>query len=335
MADPARPPRPKRPRVIVTRRLPDPVTARMGELFDLVPNDDDHRFSQEEMAAAMADCDVLVPTVTDVIDSEMIAACGERLRLISNYGAGVNHIDLRAARAQRITVTNTPGVLTEDTADMTMALILSVPRRLAEGEKLVRSGNWTGWSPCAMLGHRIGGKRLGIVGMGRIGQAVAARARAFGLSIHYHNRRRLPAVLEGQLAATWHHDLDAMLREIDILTIHTPLNADSNNLIDRRRIGLLQSHVYLINASRGGIVDETAMIEALEGGRLAGAGLDVWQFEPEINPRLLALPNVVMTPHMGSATMEGRVASGEKVIANIRAWADGHRPPDQVLEGWT
>ncbi|WP_315765100.1 D-glycerate dehydrogenase [Sphingomonas sp. Y38-1Y] len=334
MADPTRLSRPRRPRVIVTRQLPEPVIARMDELFELVPNRDDHALSREQLAAAMADCDVLVPGVTDHLDAELIRAAPNRLRLLANYGAGVNHIDLKAARARGIVVTNTPGVLTEDTADMTMALILSVPRRLAEGEKLVRSGAWTGWSPCAMLGHRIGGKALGIVGMGRIGQAVAVRARAFGLSIHYHNRRRLPAVVEEALGATWHADLDEMLGAIDILTIHTPRNAESENLIDRRRIGLLGPHVYLINASRGGIVDEEAMVEALEAGRLAGAGLDVWHYEPAIDPRLLALHNVVMTPHMGSATMEGRVASGEKVIANIRAWADGHRPPDQVLEGW-
>jgi glyoxylate reductase len=277
---------------------------------------------------------VLVPTVTDAIDAAIIAAAGPRLKLIANFGAGVNHIDLKAARARGIIVTNTPGVLTEDTADMTMALILSVPRRLAEGEKLVRSGEWHGWSPGGMLGHRIGGKALGIVGMGRIGQAVAARARAFGLAIHYHNRHRLPAVPEARLAATFHADLDAMLTAVDIVTIHTPLNADSRLLLDARRIGLMRPHVYLINASRGGIVDEDALVDALEGGRLAGAGLDVWEHEPRIDPRLLALPNVVMTPHMGSATYEGRLASGEKVIQNIRMWADGHRPPDQVLEGW-
>ena len=246
----------------------------------------------------------------------------------------MNHIDLKAARARGIMVTNTPGVLTEDTADMTMALIVSVPRRLAEGEKLVRAGEWKGWSPGGMLGHRIGGKALGIVGMGRIGQAVARRARAFGLSIHYHNRLRLPKVVEAELQAQWHPNLDEMLGAIDILTMHTPLNADSANLIDARRIALLRPHVYLINASRGGIVDEDAMIAALEAGRLAGAGLDVWTHEPVIDPRLLALPNVVMTPHMGSATFEGRLATGEKVITNIRMWADGHRPPDQVLEGW-
>ncbi|BCI72578.1 D-glycerate dehydrogenase [Sphingomonas paucimobilis] len=322
------------PRVVVTRELPDPIMERMAALFDTHLNRTDEKWSQAQLAEAMATCDVLVPTVTDSIDAGLIAGAGPRLKLIANFGAGVNHIDLKAARARGIIVTNTPGVLTEDTADMTMALILSVPRRLAEGEKLVRSGAWKGWSPGGMLGHRIGGKALGIVGMGRIGQAVARRARAFGLSIHYHNRRRLPLSIEAELNAQWYPDLDAMLGAVDIVSIHTPLNADSHDLIDRRRIGLMRAHVYLINASRGGIVDEDAMVDALEAGRLAGAGLDVWRHEPQIDPRLLALPNVVLTPHMGSATLEGRVASGEKVIANIRSWADGHRPPDQVLEGW-
>ncbi|WP_254606315.1 2-hydroxyacid dehydrogenase [Sphingomonas bacterium] len=323
-----------RPRVIVTRELPDAVMDRMEALFDTATNRSDTPMDRAGLATAMRHADVLVPAVTDDVDAGLIAGAGERLGLIANFGAGVNHIDLKAARARRIIVTNTPGVLTQDTADLTLALILSVPRRLAEGEKLVRSGAWTGWSPGGMLGYRIGGKALGIVGMGRIGQAVARRARAFGLSIHYHNRHRLPEMVEAELGARWHPDLDAMLGAIDILTLHTPRNADSEGLIDARRIALLRPHVYLINASRGGIVDEEAMVVALEGGRLAGAGLDVWRHEPAIDPRLLALPNVVMTPHMGSATMEGRVASGERVISNIRAWADGLRPPDQVLEGW-
>ena len=322
------------PKVVVTRELPDAIIDRMEALFDTTSNRTDHALTRDELTAAVADCDVLVPTVTDVVDAELIGAAGPRLKLIANFGAGVNHIDLKAARARGIPVTNTPGVLTEDTADMTMALILSVLRRLAEGEKLVRSGEWRGWSPGGMLGHRIGGKALGIVGMGRIGQAVARRARAFGLSIHYHNRHRLPKVAEAEFGAQWHPNLDEMLGAIDILTIHTPLNADSRDLIDAHRIALLRPHVFLINASRGGIVDEDAMVEALEAKRLAGAGLDVWRHEPAIDPRLLALPNVVMTPHMGSATYEGRIATGEKVIANIRMWADGHRPPDQVLEGW-
>ncbi len=322
------------PRVVITRELPDVVMDRLELLFDTANNRSDEAFDRDRLARAVADCDVLVPAVTDAIDAALIAGAGERLRLIANFGAGVNHIDLAAARARGIIVTNTPGVLTEDTADMTVALILSVPRRLAEGEKLVRSGEWRGWSPGGMLGRRIGGKTLGIVGMGRIGQAVARRARAFGLAVRYHNRHRLPAAIEAELGATWHDDLDSMLVAADIVTIHTPLNADSRDLIDARRIALMRPHVYLINASRGGIVDEEALVEALEAGRLAGAGLDVWRHEPRIDPRLLALPNVVMTPHMGSATYEGRVASGEKVIQNIRMWADGHRPPDQVLEGW-
>lgn len=326
--------RPARPRVIVTRALPQASEQRMRELFDVRLNPGDAPMDRAALAAAMADCDVFVPTVTDTIDAALIEGAGERLKLIASYGAGVNHIDLKAARARGIVVTNTPGVLTEDTADMTMALIVSVPRRLAEGEKLVRSGEWTGWSPCAMLGHRIGGKALGIVGMGRIGQAVARRARAFGLSIHYHNRHRLPKVVEAEFGAQWHPNLDEMLGAVDILTLHTPRNADSENLIDARRIGLLGRHAFVINTSRGGILDEEALVEALEAGRLAGAGLDVWKHEPAIDPRLLALPNVVMLPHMGSATYEGREAMGDKVIANIRIWSDGHRPPDQVLEGW-
>lgn len=329
-----RPPAPRAPRVIVTRELTDSIMTRLEDLFDTANNRGDTPMTRAQLAAAMADCDVLVPTVTDEIDAALIEGAGDRLRLIANYGAGVNHIALKAARARGIIVTNTPGVLTEDTADMAMALIVSVPRRLAEGEKLVRSGEWHGWSPGGMLGRRIGGKALGIVGMGRIGQAVARRARAFGLSIHYHNRRRLPAVVEAELGATFHADLDDLLGLADIVTIHTPLNTDSCDLIDARRIGLMRPHVYLINTSRGGIVDEVALVDALEAGRLAGAGLDVWEHEPRIDPRLLALPNVVMTPHMGSATLEGRQASGERVIQNIRMWADGHRPPDQVLDGW-
>ncbi|MBA4040632.1 MAG: D-glycerate dehydrogenase [Sphingobium sp.] len=327
-------PRVPNPKVVVTRELSDDVMARMEQLFDASLNRDDTPYSRERLAAAVQDCDVLVPTVTDDIDAALIDSAGERLKLIANFGAGVNHIDLKACRRRGIIVTNTPGVLTEDTADMTMALIVSVPRRLAEGEKLVRSGQWKGWSPGGMLGHRIGGKALGIIGMGRIGQAVARRARAFGLSIHYHNRHRLPKVVEAELGAQWHPNLDEMLGNIDILTLHTPRNADSENLLSAERIALLRAHVYVINTSRGGIVDEAALTDALESGRLAGAGLDVWRHEPQIDPRLLALPNVVMTPHMGSATFEGRMASGEKVITNIRVWADGHRPPDQVLEGW-
>jgi glyoxylate reductase len=276
----------------------------------------------------------LVPSLADQIDADVVAAGQGRLSMIANFGNGVDHIDLRAARATGIIVTNTPGVLTEDTADMTMALILSVPRRLAEGEKLIRSGQWQGWTPGSMLGHRINGKRLGVIGMGRIGQAVARRARAFDLTISYHNRRRLPAVLEDELGAIYEPDLDGLLRDSDIVSIHCPHTPETENLIDARRIALLPSHSYLINTARGEIIAEAALIDALEDGRIAGAGLDVFAAEPMIDPRLLALQNVVLLPHMGSATFEGREATGERVIASIRQWIDGDRPRDQVLEGW-
>lgn len=306
----------------------------MAELFDVELNRDDTPFDRAQLADAMARAEVLVPTVTDTIDAALIAGAGPQLGLIASFGNGVDHLDLRAARARGIPVTNTPGVLTEDTADMAMALVLSVPRRLSEGEKLIRSGAWRGWSPNGMLGHRIGGKTLGIIGMGRIGQAIARRARAFGLAIHYHNRRRLPEVIEAELDATWHPDLDAMLASIDIVSVNCPHTVETHHLLDAQRLALLRPHVYVINIARGEIVAESALIEALESGRIAGAGLDVFEREPAVDPRLLALANVVLLPHMGSATIEGRTATGAKVITNIRAWADGHRPPDQVLEGW-
>ncbi|MDX3901550.1 MAG: D-glycerate dehydrogenase [Sphingobium sp.] len=330
----AKKPRPAKPRVIVTRRLPPSVEARMAELFDTQFNADDLPMDRAALAQAMAQCDVLVPAVTDPVDAALIDGASDRLQLIASFGAGVDHIDLAAARRRGIIVTNTPGVLTEDTADMTMALILSVPRRLAEGEKLVRSGAWTGWSPSGMLGHRIGGKRLGIIGMGRIGGAVAARARAFGLSIAYHNRHRLPLEVEQAAEARWEPELDVMLASSDIVSIHCPLNRDSRGMIDARRIGLMRPDAYLINTSRAEITDEPALIAALAEGRIAGAGLDVYAREPAVDQRLLALSNVVLLPHMGSATFEGRDATGARVIANIRSWADGHRPPNQVLEGW-
>lgn len=306
----------------------------MTELFDAVTSPSDEALDRAALAAAMADTDVFVPTVTDRIDADLIRGAPERLRLIANYGNGVGHIDLKAARERGIVVTNTPGVLTEDTADMAMALILAAPRRLVEGDKLVRSGQWAGWSPTGMRGHRIGGKKLGILGLGRIGQAVAMRARAFGLQIHYHGRHRVPEVLEAQLGATFHADLDTMLSAIDILTIHTPHTAGTTGLIDARRLNLLGKHGWLINTARGEIVDPEALVTALTTGRIAGAALDVYVGEPLVDPRLIALENVVLLPHLGSATFEGREAMGLKVIANIRSWSDGHRPPDQVLEGW-
>ena len=323
-----------RPVVHVTRRLPAAVEARLGDLFAVTLSADDAPLDAAGLARAAAAAQVLVPTVTDAIDATVIAAAGPGLKLIANFGVGVDHIDLRAARARGIVVTNTPGVLTDDTAEIVMALILSVPRRLAEGEKLVRGGQWTGWSPTGLLGHRVRGKALGIVGMGRIGQAVAARAAPFGLSIHYHNRRRLPASVEAALGATWHGDLHAMLGAVDIVSVNCPATAATHRLIDATALAAMKADAYLINVARGEIVDEGALAAALARGHLSGAGLDVFEHEPRITPALLDLPGVVVLPHMGSATFEGRQAMGDKVIANIRSWADGHRPPDQVLEGW-
>ncbi len=321
-----------KPVVIVTRKLPDVIETRMMELFDARLNLSDEPMSSEQLAEAVRGADVLVPTVTDRIDAEVLSQAGERLRLVASFGTGVDHIDVKAAHQRGITVTNTPGVLTEDTADMTMALILAVPRRLAEGERLVRAGEWRGWSPTSMLGHRIWGKRLGIVGMGRIGTAVARRARGFGLSIHYHNRRRVAEALAGELEATYWESLDQMLSRMDIVSINCPHTPATYHLLSARRLKLLQPHAYLVNTSRGEVIDEVAMAQRLMAGEIAGAGLDVFEHAPAINPKLLKLDNVVLLPHMGSATIEGRVDMGEKVIINIKTFADGHSPPDRVLE---
>jgi glyoxylate reductase len=324
----------ERPRVAVTRKLLPQIEARMNELFDCRFNAEDRPLSADEIAALMQDADVLVPTVTDRIDVALIERAPPSLRLFANFGAGVNHIDLAAAKAKGILVTNTPGVFTEDTADLTMALILNVPRRLGEGHRLMRSGEWQGWTPTGMLGHRIGGKTLGIIGFGRIGEAVAARARAFGMNILYNKRHRLPASVEQELGIAFEPDLDRLVARADIVTLHCPLTAETNRIMNRQRIDLMKRDGYLINSSRGELVDDDALIEALQRGRIAGAGLDVYNHEPAIDPRFLSIPNAVLLPHLGSATYEGREASGEKVIANIRIFSDGHRPPDQVLDGW-
>lgn len=323
-----------RPRVAVTRKLLPQIEARMTELFDCRFNSDDHEMSADEIAEAMQDADILVPTVTDRLDAELIARAPASLKMFANFGAGVNHIDLAAAKAKGILVTNTPGVFSEDTADLTMALILSVPRRLGEGHRLMRSGEWKGWTPTGMLGHRIGGKTLGIIGLGRIGEAVAQRARAFGLNILYNKRHRLPASVEEELGVMFEPDLDRLVAKSDIISLHCPLTTETDKLMSRERIGLMKRDAYLINTSRGELIDEDALIEALTRGRIGGAGLDVYNHEPAVDARFLAIPNVVLLPHLGSATFEGREASGEKVIANIRIFSDGHRPPDQVLEGW-
>ena len=319
--------------VVVTRRLPPAVETRMKELFDVELRDPDTRMTRDELASAMQRCDVLVPTLTDQIDTAMLAQAGERLKLIANYGAGIDHIDVSTARQRGILVSNTPGVVTEDTADMTLALILSVTRRIPEGLSEMQAGEWQGWSPMAHLGGRIGGRRLGILGMGRIGQAVARRARAFGMQIHYHNRKRLREAVEADLEATYWESLDQMVSRMDILSVNCPHTPSTFHLMNARRLKLMKPTAVIVNTSRGEVIDENALTRGLRAGEIAGAGLDVYERGAEINPRLRNLPNVVLLPHMGSATLEGRVEMGEKVIINIKTFADGHRPPDQVVPG--
>jgi len=320
-----------KPKVIVTRKLPDSVETRMAELFDVELNLRDVPMDQAALKDAAARADMLVPTVTDKIDADVIAAAGDGLKLIANFGAGVDHIDVAAARERGITVTNTPGVLTEDTADLAMALLLAVPRRLFEAEKILRDGKWIGWSPTFLMGHRIQGKRLGIVGMGRIGQAVAKRAKAFNMAIHYHKRERLPENIESDIEATYWDDLDEMLARMDFISINCPLTPETHHLFNRERMKKLQPQAIIINTARGEVVDEDALADLIEVGRIAGAGLDVFEKEPEVNEKLLKLDNVVLIPHMGSSTIEARVAMGEKVLINIQTFVDGHRPPDRVL----
>ncbi|OYW58692.1 MAG: D-glycerate dehydrogenase [Rhodobacterales bacterium 32-66-7] len=319
--------------VVVTRRLPEPVEARMQELFDVDLRDPDAPMSRDDLAEAMRRADILVPTITDVIDASLLAQAGDKLKLIANYGAGVDHIDIATARQRGIIVTNTPGVMTDDTADMVLALILAVTRRIPEGLHLMQTGGWTGWSPMGNLGGRLGGRRLGILGMGRIGQAVARRARAFGLQVHYHNRKRLRPETEAELQATWWESLDQMLARIDILSINCPHTPATFHLLNARRLRLMKPSAVVVNTSRGEVIDENALTRALRAGELAGAGLDVYERGGEINPRLRDLPNVVCLPHMGSATLEGRIDMGEKVLINMKTFADGHRPPDQVVPG--
>ena len=323
----------KKPLVVVTRKLPEAIETRMMELFDARLNIDDAAMSKQELIDAVKEADVLVPTVTDKIDAAVLAHAGPNLRLIANFGTGVDHVDLQTARSRGITVTNTPDVLTEDTADMTMALIPSVSRRLAEGERLIRKGEWAGWGPTLMLGHRIWGKRLGIVGMGRIGRALARRAKGFGLSVHYHNRRRVHPEIEDELDATYWESLDQMLAHVDIVSVNCPHTPATYHLLSARRLKLMQPHAILVNTARGEIVDEPALTRMLADGEIAGAGLDVFEHEPAVNPKLLELQNAVLLPHMGSATIEGRVDMGEKVLINIKTFVDGHTPPDRVIEG--
>jgi glyoxylate reductase len=320
-----------RPLVIVTRKLPDAIETRMRELFETRLNLDDTPMDQAALIDAVQKADVLVPTVTDRVDSKVLVRAGPNLKLIANFGNGVDHIDVKTALERGITVTNTPGVLTEDTADMTMALILAVPRRLVEGAEELKAERFEGWSPSWMLGHRIWGKRLGIIGMGRIGQAVARRAKAFGLQIHYHNRKPVHPQIERDLSATYWESLDQMLARMDIVSINCPHTPATYHLLSARRLKLMKSTAYIVNTARGEVIDENALARMLETGALSGAGLDVFEREPAVNPKLLKQKNVVLLPHMGSATIEGRIDMGEKVIVNIKTFADGHKPPDRVI----
>ena len=317
--------------VVVTRRLPEVVEKRLTELFHVTLRADDTPMTRSELGEAMKTTDILVPTVTDEIDAALIGQAGDRLKLIANYGAGVDHIDVMTARQRGILVSNTPGVLTEDTADMTMALILAVTRRMSEGMAQMQKGDWQGWAPTALLGGRVSGRRLGILGMGRIGQAVARRAAAFGMQVHYHNRRRLRPEIEESLGATYWESLDQMVARMDVMSINCPDTPSAFHLMNARRLKLMKPDAVIVNTSRGEVIDENALTRMLRAGELQGAGLDVYEHGTDINPRLRELTNVVLLPHMGSATLEGRVEMGEKVIINIKTFEDGHRPPDQVV----
>lgn len=319
--------------VVVTRRLPEAVETRMKELFDVELRAPDTRMSREELADAMRRADVLVPCVTDHIDATLLAQAGPKLKLIANYGAGIDHVDVASARQRGILVSNTPGVVTDDTADMAMALILAVTRRIPEGLAVMQSGEWQGWAPTAFMGGRVGGRRLGILGMGRIGTAVARRARAFGMQVHYHNRKRLRPEQEAEVEATYWESLDQMVSRMDVLSINCPHTPATFHLMNARRLKLMKPSAVIVNTSRGEVIDENALTRMLRSGDIAGAGLDVYEHGTDINPRLRELPNVVLLPHMGSATVEGRIEMGEKVIINIKTFADGHRPPDLVVPG--
>ena len=324
---------PGRPKVTVTRKLPDSVEQRLSALFDTVLNETDKPMSAAQLIEAARVSDVLAPTLGDRLDAAFFEAAGDRLKLIANFGAGIDHIDIDAAIAHGVTVTNTPSVLAEDAADMAMALILAVPRRLVEGVRALEDGKFSGWSPTWMLGRRVRGKKLGIIGLGRVGQAVARRARAFGIEIHYHNRSPINPHVEGELEATYWDSLDQMLARMDIVSVNCPHTPATYHLLSRRRLELLHSDAYIVNISRGEIIDEAALADMIAAGKLGGAGLDVFELEPRPNEKLMAAPNVVLLPHMASATIESRIEMGERVIINIKMFADGHKPPDRIIPG--
>lgn len=320
-----------KPLVIVTRKLPAAVEKRMQELFNVKLNEDDHPFSREELRVAVEEATILVPTVTDKIDADIINAAGPSFKMIANFGVGINHIDLMAARNRMITITNTPGVLTEDTAEMAFSLMLGIMRRVNEGERMLRAGKWQGWAPTDMHGTRLFGKKIGIIGMGRIGQALAKRAKAFGMEIHYHNRNQIDQELDTEFDATYWQSLDQMITQMDVISLNCPYTDETHHLMNNHRLGLMQKHAYIINTARGEVIDEKSLIKKLSSGDIRGAGLDVYENEPHLKAEFLNLENVVLAPHMGSATTEARQAMGEKVILNVKTLLDGHSPRDRVI----
>ncbi|MCY4261669.1 MAG: D-glycerate dehydrogenase [Rhodobacteraceae bacterium] len=320
-------------KVAVTRKLPEGVEKRLSELFDTTLRHDDTPMTKGELAMAMASANVLVPTITDSIDHALLAKAGPQLRLIANYGAGFDHIDIETARQRGILVSNTPGVNSDDTADMALCLMLAVTRRLRESLQMMDSGQWDGWAPTALMGTRLGGKNLGILGMGRVGTAVARRARVFGMHIHYHNRKRVHPDLEGELDAHYWESLDQMVSRMDIISVNCPHTPATFHLLHARRLKLAKPTAVIINTSRGDVIDQNALTRMLQSSELAGAGLDVFEKGVDINPELRDQNNVVLLPHIGSATTEGRIQMGEKVLINIKTHEDGHRPPDLVVPG--
>ena len=321
----------KKPKVFITRRLPKKIETRMMELFDATLNDTDLLLKEDELISVFKKYEIIVPSIADNISKRVIENAGLQLRLIANFGAGVDHIDIEEAKEKNLIVTNTPGYLADDTADLVMSLLLALPRRLYEGSRVVANGSWNGWSPTSLLGNRIYGKRLGIIGMGRIGRAVAHRAKAFGISIHYHNRKRLPSLMEEEYDATYWKNLDEMIPRMDIISVNCPLTNATKGLLSSQRLKLMTKDSYLINSSRSEIVDEKALAYMLKEKKIAGAGLDVFSRRKDDTSQLLELSNTILIPHMGSATIEGRIEMGEKVIVNIKTYIDGHNPPNRII----
>jgi lactate dehydrogenase-like 2-hydroxyacid dehydrogenase len=321
-----------RPRVVVTRRLPAAVEEQLRREFDVTFNADDHPLTADELREALRSADGVLPTVSDRLGADVLSVEPLRARVLANFGVGFNHIDVDAARARGVVVTNTPDVLTDDTADDAVMLMLMVARRAGEGERHVRSGAWTGWRPTHMLGTRVSGKTLGLIGLGRIGRAVAHRAHhGFGMRIIFSDPYPPPPAVLEALGAEQRPGVDDVLREADFVSIHSPATPETRHLINAQRLALMKPSAFLINTARGDIVDEAALVAALQAKRLAGAALDVYEHEPRVTPDLLAMENVVLLPHLGSATQETRVAMGLRALENLKAFFAGAPPRDRVV----